>query len=102
VKRASVLPCARDRRLEGKLGWLEIQEARCNRFRQSVSNGAEPATTQKAQGRPPNTGRKELGMLRWTVWFVLVVVWQPNILLIANAKAAYLRTVAATRVIRVT
>ena len=38
-------------------------------------------------------------MLRWAVWFVLVVLCQPNILLIAYAKAAYLRTVAATRVI---
>ena len=30
---------ASDRRLEGRLGWLEIQEARCDRFRQSTSNG---------------------------------------------------------------
>jgi hypothetical protein len=31
-------------------GWLKIQEARCDRCRQSVSNGAEAATAQKAQG----------------------------------------------------
>jgi hypothetical protein len=30
---------ASDRRLEGRLGWLELQEARCNRFRRSTSNG---------------------------------------------------------------
>ena len=27
--------------------WLEIQEARCDRFRQSVSNGAEPETAER-------------------------------------------------------
>jgi len=35
------------RRLEGGLGWAEIQEARCARCRQSASNGAEAATAER-------------------------------------------------------
>ena len=36
--------------------WLEIQEARCNRFRRSASNGAEPATALAAQGAIARSG----------------------------------------------
>ena len=33
--------------------WLEIQEARCDRFRQSVSNGAEPETAERHMAARP-------------------------------------------------
>ena len=43
----SVFPRADDRRLEGGRDGLEIQEARCDRFRRSVSNGAEAETAER-------------------------------------------------------
>ncbi len=47
------LPCAGDRRLEGRARWPEIREARCDRCRRSASNGAECGDRRKAHGRPP-------------------------------------------------
>ena len=37
--------------------WLEIQEACCDRFRQSTSNGVAPATALKAQGVNAKSGQ---------------------------------------------
>ncbi len=45
------------RRLEGESGWLEIQEACCDRCRRGASNGAEAATAEEAHGRRARKGR---------------------------------------------
>jgi hypothetical protein len=49
---------AGDRRLEGGLGWPEIQEARDDRLRQSASNGVEAQAAEwlKAQREAPDEG----------------------------------------------
>ena len=36
--------------------WLEVQEACCDRFQQSASNGVAPATALKAQGVNAKSG----------------------------------------------
>ena len=58
--------------------WLEIQEASCDRFRQSASNGVAPATALKAQGVKRENKRTRIPHLSTTIQTITTTKTTPT------------------------